>query len=121
MLHAKAPIRIQDPWLRWDPDTNTGELYFYLSNSGPVDDALLEARSEAATEVEIYYALPGNNLTAIEQVSTIELPVERSIILLPGGPHLKLLGLTDVTPGQLIPITLKFEHTGEFSFYVEAR
>ena len=121
MLHAKAPVRIKDPWLRWDADTNTGELYFYLSNTSAVDDALLEAQSEAATEVDIYSAPPGSSITDIEKVSMIELPLEKSIILLPGGPHIKLLGMRDVTPGQLIPITLRFEHAGEFSFFVEAR
>ncbi len=121
MLHARAPVRIKDPWLRWYPETNSGELYLYLTNPGPVDETLLGAWSEAASAVEIYNALPGKQLTEVEQVSSIKLPVKSGLILLPDGPHLKLVGLSDVTPGQIIPITLKFEQAGEFSFYVEAR
>ncbi len=121
MLHARAPIRIKNPWLRWYPETNSGELYLYLANPGEVDDTLLGASSETVSTIEIYNAPPGNHLTEIEQVSSINLPVNSGIILLPDGPHLKLVGLTNVTPGQIIPITLKFEQAGEFSFYVEAR
>lgn len=120
ILHASAPIRIKDPWLRWQPETNSGELYFYLVNKSPVDDTLIEALSEAATTIEFYNNPPGEALADTAQVPVIELPVESGIILMPGGPHLKLIGLTDVTPGQLVPITLKFEQAGEFSFYVEA-
>ena len=120
MLHASAPIRVKDPWLRWEPETNSGELYLYVVNKSSVDDTLLGARSELATSVEIYNSPTGNIFSDVEQVSTMALPVEGGLILLPGGPHLKFVGLTDLTPGQLVPITLQFEQAGEFSFYVEA-
>jgi len=120
VLHASAPIRLKDPWLRWQPETNSGELYLYLINKSSTDDALVGASSEAATTVEFYNNPLGAALTAIEPVPAIDLPVENGVFLLPGGPHIKLIGLTDLTSGQLVPITLKFERAGEVSFFVEA-
>ena len=56
MLHASAPVRIKDPWLRWYPETNTAELYFYIVNKSDVDETLLEVSSELAANVEFYNA-----------------------------------------------------------------
>jgi copper(I)-binding protein len=121
MLHASAPVRIKDPWLRLQPETNSGELYFYLTNKSLVDDALIEARSEKTASVEFYNSIPGQSFSSLEPVAAFELPVESGLILLPDGPHIKLVGLDDdLAPGRLVPITLKFEQAGEFSFYVEA-
>lgn len=121
VLHASAPVRIKDPWLRWNAETNTAELYFYIANHSPVDDALVAAGSALATDVEFYSAPAGKTISDIEQVPAIELPVETGLILLPGGPHIRLTGLKEeLTPGKLVPITLKFKLAGEFSFYVEA-
>ena len=122
MLHASAPIRIKDPWLRWYPETNTAELYFYIVNKSDADETLLEVSSEVAANVEFYNAPAGEGFTDVENVQTIDLPVETGFIFLPDGPHLKLTGIEGgLTPGQLVPITLKFKHAGEHSFYVEAR
>jgi len=120
ILHQSAPVRIKDPWLKWDAAGQSGELYFYLTNQGEVDDALIAAASQAAESVEIYNTSAGKNLSEVEQVNRIDLPVKNGMIFLPGGPHITLRGLRNVTPGQLIPITLTFEQAGEFSFMVEA-
>lgn len=120
VLHTSAPIRIKDPWLRRAPETETGELYMYIANHSDVDDALVAARSEAATGVEMYAVPAGEPASALARVSRIELPVNTGLLLIPGGPHLELVGLREAAAGQLVPIVLEFERAGEFAFYVEA-
>ena len=120
VLHASAPLRIKDPWLRWQPETNSGELYFYIANKSTTDDALIAVKSKMATQVEMYNVPFEKKFSDVVLVPSIELPVEQALFLVPGGPHIKLIGLSDITPGKLIPITLEFEQAGEFSFYAEA-
>ena len=119
MLHASAPIRIKDPWLRGHPETQTGELYLLIANRGEVDDRLVEVSSEVAARIEIHDSPPGAESATIQEVAALDLPVESGVVLLPGGPHLKLIGLRHTAPGELVPITLTFQEAGEFSFYVE--
>lgn len=81
-------------------------LYVDLHSTGKYGDVLTSARAPVASRA----ALVGDGATAVER---IEIPGAALVAFRPGGPHVRLAGLTRaLAAGEVVIVTLVFEKTG---------
>ena len=81
-------------------------LYVDLHSTGKFGDVLTAARAPIATRA----ALVADGTATVER---IEIPGASTVAFRPGGPHVRLAGLTRaLAPGEVVIVTLVFEKTG---------
>jgi copper(I)-binding protein len=87
-------------------------VYLTLSNPGPDDDRLMEARSELCARVELHRTTIQDGRARMEPVlGGVPLPAGSELELAPGGLHLMLMGLDrGLQVGDRVPLELEFEH-----------
>jgi copper(I)-binding protein len=91
-----------------------GAVYVTLSNSGSQPDALVSASTDVAQTAELHQTTRDGGVMKMRPVKAIPVPAGGQTELKPGGYHIMLMGLKqDLTPGEKVAVTLKFEHGGE--------
>ena len=81
-------------------------FYVDLHSTGKFGDVLTAAQAPIASRA----ALVGDGTATVER---IEIPGAATVLFRPGGPHVRLAGLTRaLAPGEVVIITLVFEKTG---------
>jgi copper(I)-binding protein len=81
-------------------------LYVDLHSTGKFGDVLTAATAPVASRA----ALVGDGTAPVDR---IEIPGATTVALRPGGPHVRLDGLTRaLAPGEVVIVTLVFEKTG---------
>lgn len=94
----------------------SGAVFFEITNHSDTDDRLLNATSDVAQKVELHtHKDDGNGVMQMVHVPE-GFPIEAlgSHALKRGGDHVMLMGLTrELKDGDLITLTLTFEHAGE--------
>lgn len=94
----------------------SGAVFFEITNHADVDDRLLDAKSDVAEKVELHtHKDDGNGVMQMVHVPE-GFPIEAlgSHALQRGGDHVMLMGLTrELKDGDIITLTLTFEHAGE--------
>jgi copper(I)-binding protein len=125
-----AGITVTDAWARAASATAAaGAAYATITNGGRAADALVGASSPAAASVEIHETMEmgspgasGGEMMGMQPVARVEIPAGGSIQLMPGGYHLMLIGLVkDLSVGDTIDLTLKFENAGEIIVKAQVR
>lgn len=108
-------IAIGHPWSRATPATaNVAAGYLTLDNKGAGADRLLGGSSPLAERVEVH------SMDVIDDVMTmrhladgLDVPAGETTRLEPGGYHLMLFGIErPFAQGDMVPVTLRFEHAG---------
>lgn len=116
---ALAEITITDAYARTaSPMAKAGAAFMTLHNSGPRDDQLIGAASDAAVRVELHtHVDQGNGVMQMKQVEDgFAIPAAATHSLQRGGDHVMFMGLTGRwKQGGTVPLTLIFRDAGEIS------
>ena len=112
-------LTIGHPYARTTaPGQSTGGAYLSFENRGP-DDRLISASTPAAPAVEMHDTQMDGDVMRMRQLSAIDVPSNKAVVLKPGGLHLMLVGLkAPLKQGDKFPLTLKFEKAGEVTVVV---
>ena len=114
---ALAEITITDAYARSaSPMAKAGAAFMTFHNSGPQDDQLIGAASDAAVRVELHtHVDQGNGVMQMMQVEDgFAIPATASHSLQRGGDHVMFMGLTGPwKQGEVIALTLTFRDAGE--------
>jgi hypothetical protein len=123
-IAAKAgAIDISGAWSRPAPQGGNGVGYVVLANGGKAD-RLVSASTPVAGRVEMHESMiMGGKAMMHPRPRGVELPAGKTVAFKPEGLHLMLIGLKKpLKVGETVPVTLKFEKSGEVavSFAVRA-
>jgi copper(I)-binding protein len=130
-------LSIQDAWARPADAGGTSAVYFTLVNASDVPDLLTAARTDAAFAAELHETKPSvvddasgdggmdmgeGEVMQMVPRDSIAVPAGEQVEFAPGGLHVMLIDLQqDLTPGEIIDVTLVFEEAGEVPVQVEVR
>ena len=89
-----------------------GGVFLTLLNGTDAPVRLTSAASDVASHVELHETVNENGLMKmIPQPEGFEIPAGGSVILMPGGKHVMLLGLVKpLVEGDSFPLTLNFDN-----------
>lgn len=114
---AHDGVHINDPYARTMGEIGaSGAIFLEIENHADVDDRLVAAASDVADKVELHTHKEGAD--GVMQMMAVPegFPVTalQAHKLQRGGDHIMLMGLTrEVKDGDMISVTLTFEHAGE--------
>ena len=116
-------ISVEDAWARPVPAAGgNGAVFFRLVNTGNEADQLIGGESPVAGSVEIHKTTMEEGVMRMEHIPGLELPVKGEALLEPVGYHVMLIGAnTSLALGDTLPITLRFEKSGEIQMEVQVR
>ena len=116
-------IDVEDPWSRATPPGSTIAVgYMVIRNKAEDRDRLLSASSPLARKVETHVTLKDGNMMRMREVPGYEVPGRGRVELKPGGAHLMLLDIKrPFKQGEKIPLTLRFERSGELKVELTVR
>lgn len=104
-----SQIRVSDAWIRWLPAGLPAGGYMRLHNDGAHMVALIGASSADYGEVMLHRSEMTNGTMNMLPVRRAEIPAHGDLVFQPGGYHIMLMHPRQpVSPGQQVPITLKF-------------
>ncbi len=112
LIAADAPPpQITHPWARATAGASkNGAAYLTLTEQGPAD-RLTGVSTPAAATAELHESMADMGVMKMRPVSGFDLAPGKPVTLAPGGYHVMLLGLkAPLKPGDVFPLTLKFEH-----------
>jgi periplasmic copper chaperone A len=119
---AHDGVHISDPYARVNGGIGaTGAIFLQIENHADVDERLLDVKSPIAEKVELH-----SHTASADGVMQMR-AIEGGIAIAPlqghdlkrGGDHIMLMGLKQaLKDGDMIPLTLVFEHAGEVQIEV---
>jgi copper(I)-binding protein len=116
-------ISVEEPWARPVPAAGgNGAVFFRLVNAGNEADQLVGGDSPVAGAVEVHKTTMEEGVMKMEHIPGLEVPAKGEILLEPGGYHVMLIDVSkSLKPGDSLPITLRFQESGEMQMDVEVR
>ena len=112
-------IKIEGAWARPSPKmAGAGAAYMTFKNTGGEADTLIAGQTPAAEVIELHETLIDDNgvMKMRPKEGGIEVPAGGSAELHPGGMHIMLIKLAKpLEVGDVIPLTLTFEKSGEMT------
>jgi len=98
----------------------TGAGYLEITNTGDIDDRLLEARADFP-RVEVHEIVEVDDVMSMQHLTDgLVIPAGQTVTLEPGGYHIMLMGLSaPFVVGDEYPLTLVFEHAGEIEVMMQ--
>lgn len=120
---TQGAITIGQPWtVATPPAARVGGAYATIINRGSAADRLIGGHSPAAGRVEIHLMRHQDGQMSMQpQPNGVEIAAGSTLELQPGGYHLMLLDLVaPLRAGEVLPVTLEFEHAGsvDLSFLI---
>ncbi len=121
--YEKGDLRVGHPWTRaTPPGAKVAAGYLSVRNSGKLPERILGASSPAAERVELHIQVREGDVLKMREVQSVEVPPGQSRMLRPGSLHLMLVNLRKpLVRGQSIPLTLRFERTGDLQVELEVQ
>ena len=114
-----ADLTIGEIWA-YQSTSRDGAAYLRIGNAGEDDDALIDASTPFAKQVELRGPVPGGEAWETGPVEAIPAPARQVTDLAATALHLRLVGLRGfLRVGGTVNITLTFERAGAIT--VEAR
>ena len=90
----------------------TSAAYLTIRNGGPAD-RLTAAEGDIAKTIEVHQTTMAAGIAKMEMVKAIDIPVNGSVDLKPGGYHIMLIQpVRELKPGDTFSLTLVFEKAG---------
>ncbi len=118
-----APLSIKDAWAR--PTAIVGgnsAVYFRLVNTGNEADSLLSVDVPLAAAEVHQTVMKANDIMGMEHVASVEIPAKGEVAFEQGGLHIMLIGLEKpLSVGDMLLLTLHFEHAGEVEVEIAVR
>jgi copper(I)-binding protein len=107
---AGPGISVEDSYVRVVPpgQKNTG-AFMTIHNSSDKARSITSAESDAAEIVELHTHVNEDGMMKMRQIEKIDVPAMGKTVLMPGGLHVMLIGLTEaIEEGKAVRITLVF-------------
>jgi len=116
-------LKLMAPWVRASvPGQVNGAGYVQIDNKAKQGDRLVSASASGVNRVELHTIITENGVAKMREVTGIDVPASGSVRLSPGGFHIMFLGLTEpFKAGATVPVTLKFEKSGEVKVNFEIK
>lgn len=114
-------IQIEHQYARAaSPIAKSGAAFMHIMNMGENTDRLIAARTDAAKMPELHTHIMEDGVAKMREVEGgIVILAGEAAILERGGLHVMLMGLTrPFLQGEVITLTLVFEHAGEITIEV---
>ena len=113
-------VMIHDGWARASiGSAPNSAAYMTLMTQGDAADKLVGAKTQVAETVEIHNHIIEDGIAKMREVKSIDVKPGEMATLEPGGFHVMLMGLKEpLKDGDLLPLTLIFEHAGEVKLEV---
>jgi len=109
---AHAQISVQDPWVRATVSQQKATGAF-MRLSSPKAVKFVSVSSPLTPTVEVHEMAMQGEVMRMRRVESVDLPAGQRVELKPGGYHIMLLNLNrQVKEGDVVPLTLVFEHQG---------
>lgn len=111
---AIAEIQVQDHWVRASSGPNTA-AYMKLINTSNKDVTLTDVHSPVSASGELHEIVDMGKGMQMQKISTLQIPSNEEIILMPGKTHVMLMNIKDgpLTEGKTVPLTLVFSNGEE--------
>ena len=111
------PIVVEEAWVRQiNPSQSVTAAYMEITNTGAVEDRLLDITSPACEAVELHEMVMDDAVMRMRRSGSIIVPAGGSVALEPGGYHAMLIRPKyTASSGNEIPLTLRFEVAGEIT------
>ena len=117
-----AELAVADAWVRPPMAADRPAAgYMTMTNPGPEADALVGVTTDVAEMVEIHRTTTMSGMSGMEPVEAIHVPAGGTVTLEPGGFHLMLMGVDELTPGDTVELELTFEQAGKLVVTAEVR
>jgi hypothetical protein len=121
-VFAHDGFAVRDAYARAaSPVAQSGAIFLVLENHRSIDDRLIAVRSDVAERVELHTHIQDAQgvMRMVEVEDGFAIPAGGEHRLARGGDHIMLLGLTrPLTDGEMVTLTLVFEHSGELTVEV---
>ncbi len=114
-MPAAAEIVVKDAYAR-SSNAMAGAAFMAIENTGPEDDRLIGAASDAAKRVELHTHrdMGGGVMKMMHVEEGFALPAGETHMLMRGGDHVMFMGLNSTMEhGDTVTVTLTFEKAGE--------
>lgn len=95
--------------------------YLTIRNQGAAAEVLLGVTSPVAGSVEIHRTTTSSGMTGMQPVDSIHIPAGGTVTLEPGGFHLMLQDVQELTVGETVDLVLTFERAGAITVKAEVR
>ena len=114
-------ITVEDAWARAAaPGRASAAAYFTIANTGGGDR--LVAVSTPVGTASIHSTSMDGGVMRMRPLDFLDVPAGGTVRLEPGGTHVMLTGLREpLTAGSSLPLTLRFERSGERRLSLEVR
>ncbi len=110
---AEPGLTVSDPWLRLVLPSRPAAGYLTLSNASDEARVLVGAEASACGMVMLHRSVQENGQERMEMVKSVAVPAHGEVQFAPGGYHLMCMTPgKEVTPGQSVPVTLRFADGG---------
>ena len=122
-MPGSPDIQVRNTWIPVPLlTTKSSPVYMTLKNYGSQKDQLLAVHSPMAESARLYTTVRNEKRLAIRPVERIPIPAQGSTVLGYEGVHIMLIGLKEtLKEGQLVPVTLTFQHAGDLKLMVSVR
>lgn len=122
-------LAVSEVWSRASASMqNAGAVYMNIAGGESSDRLIAVAVDESvAMKAEIHETTmaegdDGQEMMAMQQVSSIEVPADGQAVLEPGGYHIMLMQLVEpLVDGGEFTVTLTFEEAGDIEVVAEVR
>jgi len=107
-------VKIVHPWARATAGGSlNGAVYMTLSVASSEPDRLLAVSTPAAKHAQLHKTIMDSGVMKMRPVDVVKIVPGSPTVMQPGGLHVMLMGLAaPLTEGDLLPLTLTFEHAG---------
>jgi len=114
---AHDGVHISDQYARVNGGIGaSGAIFLKVENHANVDERLIDASSDIADKVELHTHIASADgvMQMLHVPEGFAIAAEQDLMLKRGGNHVMLMGLKkDLKDGDIIHITLTFEHAGK--------
>ena len=112
---TSANLQVTDAWIRASaPGQTNGAGYMTINNTSHHPDRMISASTSVAGRTELHTVLTEDGLAKMREVNAIDIAANSMAKFSPNGFHVMFLQMKQpFKEGETIPVTLKFEKSGE--------
>ena len=105
-----AELQVSDAWIKHLPASVPVRAgYMTLHNPGSESVTIQSAQSLTFASIEFHTTVEQDGMMQMRQLPQLVIEANSSVQLSPGGLHLMMMGpVTEIAPGDLVIITIKF-------------
>lgn len=119
----EGEFAVEDAWARVGMQGGMSAAYFTIANGLDQDDVLLGAESSIAQATEVHETYDaGEGMMGMRERVSLPIPANSLTEFKQGGLHVMFLRLTEeLSEGDEVQLTLKFENAGDVSVTAPVR